>query len=87
MTSDAALDFSSCPDNTPTIGLRQFRGTKGKDLVRVFYIAALLRIVESAQAPYSYPGFCNICITVATGIHVKNKQTKKTGKASRRFLY
>ena len=24
MTSDAALVFSSCPNNTPTIGLRQF---------------------------------------------------------------
>ena len=57
MTSDAALVFSSCPDNTPRIGLRQFRGTKGQDLVGVFYIAALPQIIKSALAPYSYPGF------------------------------
>ena len=59
MTSDAALVFSSCPDNTPTIGLRWFRGTQGLDLVGVFYIAALPRIIESTLVPYSYPGFCN----------------------------
>ena len=59
MTSDAALVFSSCPDNTPTIGLRQFRGTKGLDLIRVFYITTPLHVVESALAPYPYPGFCN----------------------------
>ena len=61
MTSDTTLVFSSCPDNTPTIGLHRFPGTKGLDLVGVFYIAALPRIVESALAPYSYSGFCNTC--------------------------
>ena len=59
MTSDATLVFSSCPNNTPTIGLRWFRGTKGLDLVGVFYVTAPLRIVESTLAPYSYPRFCN----------------------------
>ena len=41
MTSDATLDFNICADNTPMIGLRRFRGTKGQDLVGVFYVAAL----------------------------------------------
>ena len=59
MTSDGALVFSSCPNNTPTIGLRQFRGTKGLDLVGVFYITTPPHIVKSALVPYSYPGFCN----------------------------
>ena len=59
MTSDAALVLSSCPNNTPMIGLRRFRGTKGLDLVGVFYITVPLHIVESALAPYLYPGFCN----------------------------
>ena len=59
MTSDAALVFSSCPDNTPMIGLHQFQGTHGLDLVRVFYVATLPHVVESALAPYSYPGFGN----------------------------
>ena len=59
MTSDATLVFSSCPDNTPTIGLRQFQGTKSLDLVGVFYVATPPHVVESALAPYPYPGFCN----------------------------
>ena len=59
MTSDATLVFSSCPDNTPMIGLRQFRGTKGLDLVGVFYVAAPLHIIKSTLALYPYPGFCN----------------------------
>ena len=59
MTSDAALDFSSCPDNTPMIGLHWFCGTKGQDLVGVFYVATPPQIVKSALVPYSYPGFCN----------------------------
>ena len=59
MTSDAALVFSSCPNNTPTIGLHWFQGTKGLDLFGVFYVAAPPCIVESALAPYPYPGFCN----------------------------
>ena len=59
MTSDATLVLSSCPDNTPTIGLCRFRGTEGLDLVGVFYIAALPRIVESALVPYPYSRFCN----------------------------
>ena len=59
MTSDAALVFSSCPDNTPTIGLCRFQGTKGLDLVGVFYVTTLPRIIESALAPYPYPRFCN----------------------------
>ena len=57
MTSDAALVFS--PDNTPMIGLCQFQGTKGLDLVGVFYITTLPCIIKSALVPYSYPGFCN----------------------------
>ena len=61
MTSDATLVFSSCPDNTPTLGLHRFGETKGQDLIGVFYIAALQRIIESTLAPYSYPRFCNIC--------------------------
>ena len=65
MTSDAALVLSSCPDNTPTIGLHQFRGTKGLDLVGVFYVAAPPHVIESALAPYSYPGFCNTCYQTA----------------------
>ena len=59
MTSDAALVFNSCPDNTPTIGLHRFRGTHSLDLVRVFYVTTPLHIIKSALAPYSYPGFCN----------------------------
>ena len=59
MTSDTTLVFSSCPDNTPTIGLHRFRGTKGLDLVGVFYVAAPLHIIESTLALYPYPGFCN----------------------------
>ena len=59
MTSDTTLVFSSCPDNTPTIGLCQFQGTKGLDLVGVFYVTALPCVIESALAPYPYPGFCN----------------------------
>ena len=59
MTSDAALVFSSCPDYTPTIGLRWFQGTKGLNLVGVFYVATPPRVVKSALAPYPYPGFCN----------------------------
>ena len=61
MTSDATLVFSSCPDNTPMIGLHWFQGNQGLVLVGVFYVAAPLRIIESALAPYSYPGFCNTC--------------------------
>ena len=61
MTSDAALVFSSCPDNTPMKGLRQFCRTNGLDLVRVFYVTAPPQIVESALVPYSYPGFCITC--------------------------
>ena len=61
MTSDAALVFSSCPDNTPSIGLCWFHRTNGLDLIRVFYVTVPLRIVESALAPYSYPRFCNTC--------------------------
>ena len=59
MTSDATLVLSSCPDNTPTIGLRRFRGTKGLDVVGVFYITALPRIIKSTLALYPYPRFCN----------------------------
>ena len=59
MTGDTTLVFSSCPNNTPMIGLCQFWGTKGQDLIRVFYVTALPRIIESALAPYPYPGFCN----------------------------
>ena len=59
MTSDATLEFSSCPDNTLMMGLRWFRGTKGLDLVSIFYVAPPPRVIESALAPYSYPGFCN----------------------------
>ena len=59
MTSDATLAFSSCPNNTPTIGLHWFRGTKGLDLVGVFYVTELWHVVESALAPYPYPRFCN----------------------------
>ena len=59
MTSDTALVLSSCPNNTPMIGLRRFRGTQGLDLVGVFYIATPPHIVESTLAPYPYPGFCN----------------------------
>ena len=59
MTSDATLVFSSGPDNTPMIGLHQFQGTKGLDLVGVFYVTTLPCIVESALALYSYPRFCN----------------------------
>ena len=59
MTSDATLELSSCANNTPTIGLRRFQGTKGLDLVGIFYVAVPLRIVESALVPYPYPGFCN----------------------------
>ena len=59
MTSDTTLVFSSCPDNTPMIGLHWFQGTQGQDLVGVFYIATLPCIIESALAPYSYPRFCN----------------------------
>ena len=61
MTSDAALVFSSCPNNTPTIGLHQFWGTKGLDLVGVFYVTTPLHVVESTLVLYPYPGFCNIC--------------------------
>ena len=59
MTSDTTLVFSSCPDNTPMIGLHWFRGTKGLDLVGVFYITALPHVIKSALVPYPYPGFCN----------------------------
>ena len=59
MTSDATLVISSCPNNTPTIGLPQFRGTKGVDLVGVFYITSLPCVIESTLALYPYPGFCN----------------------------
>ena len=59
MTSDSTLVLSSCPDNTPTIGLHQFWGTKGLDLVGVFHIAAPPCIVESTLVPYPYPGFGN----------------------------
>ena len=59
MTSDTTLVFSSCPDNTPTIGLRRFQGTKGLDLVGVFYVTALPCVIKSALALYPYPGFCN----------------------------
>ena len=69
MTSDAALVFSSCPDNTPMIGLPWFRGTKCLDLVGVFYAAAPPRVVDSALAPYPYPGFCNICTRIKLQSH------------------
>ena len=59
MTSDATLVFSSCPNNTPRIGLCQFWGTKGLDLVGVFYIAAPPCIIKSTLVPYLYPWFCN----------------------------
>ena len=55
MTSDAALVFSSDPDNTPTIGLRQYHCTIGQDPVRVFWVAVHRMYVENALAPYSYP--------------------------------
>ena len=57
MTSDVALEFSSCNINIPTIGLCRFQGTLGLDLVRVFYITASLQVIKSTLAPYSYPGF------------------------------
>ena len=41
---------------------------------------------ESEVGCYEFEPY-HICITVATGIHVKNKQTKKTGTASKGFLY
>ena len=62
MTSDATLVFSSCPSNTPMIGLHWFRGTKDLDLVGVFYVAVPPRVVESALVPYPYPGFINTCL-------------------------
>ena len=76
MTSDAALDFSSCPDNTPTIGLHLFQGTKGLDLVRVFYVATLLQIIKSALAPYSYPGFCNTWLPSVVTTHGNHRRVK-----------
>ena len=55
MTSDAALVFSSCPDNTTMVGLRQYRCTIGWDPAGVFCIAVHHVYVENALAPYSYP--------------------------------
>ena len=69
MTSDATLEFSSCPDNTPTLGLHQFQGTQGLDLFGVFYIATPPWIIESALALYSYPGFFNIYTNIFIGIY------------------
>ena len=59
MTSAATLVFSSCPDNTPTIGLHWFQETKGLDLVGVFYIPTPPHIVKSTLVLYPYPRFCN----------------------------
>ena len=55
MTSEATLVISSCPNNTPMIGLHQYHCTIGRDPARVFCIVAPLWNVESALAPYSYP--------------------------------
>ena len=55
MTSDAALVLSSCPDNTPMIGLCQYRCTIGWDPARVFCIAVHCVYVENALVLYSYP--------------------------------
>ena len=84
MTNDTALVFSSCPDNTLAISLRLFRGTQGLDLVRVFYVAAPLRVIESALVLYSYPGFCNKCMeemvpTCLTGMYYPSVPTHLTG--------
>ena len=54
MTSDVALVFSSCPNNTPMIGLCQYHCTIGRDPAGVFCIAIRRVYVENTLAPYSY---------------------------------
>ena len=78
MTSDTALEFSSCPDNTPTIGLHQFRRTQGLDLFGVVYITALPRVIKSTLAPYSYPGFCNNWRPWVGDVNKDSRQIKRT---------